>query len=294
MMEARSREWYDLQYTPSKWCKRMPTDEVVPYHVKLCQERSKITRQNLNEKQAELDVPYGPDGAKMDIFYPKKADQENSPVVVFVHGGLWQEGNKEMHGFVSNSWVNAGFIAAIVGYNLAPEASMDDMVTEIQASVEFLAKKFPESKLFLCGHSAGAHLCAMTAVRSWYDSSSVPQAIHGVCLLSGIFDLTPLLNTHANDAVKLDESSAARYSPLLILKQAVPRTSCPTLVAVEEYGSPEFIRQSKVFAEALENHGVQCIFLQVPGVDHFNLIEEMFNSDHSISKEIVKLVHGES
>ena len=285
---AKSKEWYDAQYSPSKWVKRLPADEVVLNHIKLCNERSESTRQFL---ETEFDVPYGRNRAKMDFFYPKKRD-EKTPVVMFIHGGMWQEGSKDMHNFISNSLVEAGVIAAIVGYNLAPEASMDEMVDEIQAAVEFVAKKFPESKVFLCGHSAGAQLCAMVTVRHWINPSSLD--IHGIFLISGIYDLNPVVYTYANDDLKLNESSASRNSPLLILKQSPPTSHCPAFIAVEEYGSPEFIRQSKEFAAIVKSRDVPCTYLEVPGMDHFNIIEEIFNPEFSLSREIVKFVNGGS
>ena len=269
----------------------MGVDEVVPHHVKVCSEYSEATRQN---RKAELNIPYGENKAKMDIFYPVMSDQDIAPVIVFIHGGFWQECSKDMYSFVSNSWMQAGCIVVVVGYNLAPEARMEEIITEIQVAVEYVANKFPKSKLFLCGHSAGAHLCAMMAVTNWKKDSLVPQAVHGMFLLSGIYDLVPIINTDINDPLKLYEGSAARISPQRILKQTSPTIECPTLVVVEEHASPEFIRQSKEFDEILKSHGGQCSFLQFLGLDHFNLIENMVNPDDQLCKEILKLVQGKN
>lgn len=286
-MDVKSREWLDLHYSPSRWNKRMSADDVVAHHIKVCSENSDTTRHNL---KGELNLSYGANNAKMDIFYPRGVDKDNSPVILFVHGGYWQAGSKDMYSFVANSWTQAGCIAAIVGYNLAPEVMLDDMILEIQAAVKFVVKKFPASKLFLCGHSAGAHLCAMMAITNWNADLLNQQAIQGMCLLSGIFDLVPLVNTYVNDVLALDESSAARLSPQLILQQHSPRILCPTLVAVEEHAAPEFTQQSIEYAKTLRNHGVQSLFLEVPGVDHFNLLENMVNSEDYLGKEILRLV----
>ena len=290
MEVLKSKEWYDVQYSPNKWVKRLPADKVILNHINLCSKRSESVRQYL---EAELDVPYGRDRAKIDFFYPKKR-QDKSPVVMFIHGGKWKNGSKDMHSFISNSLVDAGIIAAIVGYNLAPEASMDEMVDGIQAAVKFVAKKFSESKVFLCGNSSGAQLCAMVTVRHWINPSSLD--IHGIFLISGIYDLNPVVYTYANDALKLNEASASRNSPLLILRQSPPPTTfCPAaLIVVEEYGSPEFIRQSKEFAEVLKSRDVPYTYLEVPGMDHFDIIEELFNPEFSLSREIIKFVNGGS
>ena len=108
----------------------------------------------------------------MDIFYPsqetdetavsvKKIGGSSAPVVLFVHGGYWQAGSRKIYSFVSKSWTKAGCVVAVVGYNLAAEASLNQMVSEIKSAVKYIYMytRFPKSKLFVYGHSAGAHLC---------------------------------------------------------------------------------------------------------------------------------------
>ena len=129
---------------------------------------------------------------------------------------------------------------AVVGYNLAAEASLNQMVSEIKSAVKYIYNRFPKSKLFVYGHSAGAHLCTMIMVSDWSKDPSIPQAIHGMFLLSGVFDLVPIVNTYVNDALKLTEESAAQISPHQILIKMLPTFMRPILVVMEEHGSPEF------------------------------------------------------
>ncbi|XP_078350000.1 kynurenine formamidase-like [Oculina patagonica] len=298
-MEGKTREWLELYYSPSRWSKRMNAEQVVEHHVKVCTDYSETTRQGSN---GELSICYGEKKAKMDIFYPTAKndipagysyEDSTAPVLLFVHGGYWQEGSRKMYSFVSNAWTQAGCVAVIVGYNLAPEANLEEMVAEIQAAVTYTANRFPKSKLFLCGHSAGGHLCAMMMVADWSKDPSTPQAIHGMFLISGVFDLLPCVGTYVNDAINLDEESATRVSPQRILMKTSPIIRCPVVVVVEEHGSPEFIRQSKEFAEILKSHGVQSSFLILPGVDHFDIIENMVNPEDCLRKEILKVVQEE-
>ena len=238
----------------------------------------------------------------MDIFYPSQENDDtagsvkknsgSAPVVLFVHGGYWQVGSRKIYSFVSKSWTKAGCVVAVVGYNLAPEASLNQMVSEIKSAVKYINTRFPKSKLFLCGHSAGAHLCAMMMVSDWSKDPSISQAIHGMFLLSGVFDLVPIVNTYVNDALKLTEESAAQISPQQILIKMLPTIVCPILVVIEEHGSPEFHRQAKEFVEILKSHNVQCSLLELPGVDHFSMIENMVNSDDLLCQEILKVVRN--
>ena len=184
----------------------------------------------------------------MDIFYPlqetdetavsvKKIDGSSAPVVLFVHSGYWQVGSRKIYSFVSKSWTKAGCVVAVVGYNLAAEASLNQMVSEIKSAVKYI---YTKSKLFVCGHLAGAHLCTMIMVSDWSKDPSIPQAIHGMFLLSGVFYLIPIVNNYVNDALKLTEESAAQISPQQILIKMSPKFVCPILVVMEEHGSPEF------------------------------------------------------
>ena len=138
----------------------------------------------------------------------------------------------------------------------------------------------------------GAHLCAMMMVSDWSKDPSIPQAIHGMFLLSGVFDLVPIVNTYVNDALKLTEESAAQISPQQILIKMSPTFMCPILVVKEEHGSPEFNRQAKEFVKILKVHNVQCSLLELPGVDHFSMIENMVNSDDLLCQEILKVVRN--
>ena len=299
-MDEEKNEWLAQYYSPSMWNKRMDPGEVVDYHVNICTSQCENVCKN---SHWEPSVCYGEKKAKMDIFYPsqetdetavsvKKIDGSSALVVLFVHSGYWQVGSRKIYSFVSKSWTKAGCVVAVVGYNLAPEASLNQMVSEIKSAVKYINTRFPNSKLFLCGHSAGAHLCAMMMVSDWSKDPSVQQAIHGMFLLSGVFDLVPIVNTYVNDALKLTEESAAQISPQQILIKMLPTIACPILVVIEEHGSPEFHRQAKEFVEILKIHYVQCSLLELPGVDHFSMIENMVNSDDLLCQEILKVVRN--
>ena len=117
----------------------MDPGEVVDYHVNICTSHSENVCKN---SRWEPSVCYDEKKAKMDIFFPlqetsetavsvKKIGGGSAPVVLFVHGGYWQVGSRKIYSFVSKSWTKAGCVAAVVGYNLAPEASLHQMVSEI-------------------------------------------------------------------------------------------------------------------------------------------------------------------
>ena len=106
--------------------------------------------------------------------------------------------------------LSIGMNVALVGYTLAPAASMDEIVAEIRSALDWLAAQLPAlggdpNKLLLSGWSAGAQLAAMTM-----DHPSV----RGCLAISGIYDLEPMRHCYVNDKLGLDEATALRNSPI--------------------------------------------------------------------------------
>ncbi|XP_050837475.1 kynurenine formamidase isoform X6 [Serinus canaria] len=101
--------------------------------------------------------------------------------------------------------------------------------------------------IYLCGHSAGAHLAAMVLSTDWTEFQVVPD-IKGAVLVSGLYDLEPILHTYVNDALNMSREVAQRNSPMRHVTPAVP-AACEVLVAVAQHDSPEFRRQSQEYSQ---------------------------------------------
>src|ERR1700744_4414763 len=110
-----------------------------------------------------LDLRYGPrERNRIDFF--KAA--EKAPTLVFIHGGYWQMRAKEDFSLFAGGPRMFGVNVAMIGYTLAPDATLDQIVAEINAAIYFLAEKLPEfggdaSRMVVSGWSAGGHMTAM-------------------------------------------------------------------------------------------------------------------------------------
>jgi arylformamidase len=108
--------------------------------------------------------------------------------------------------------------------------------------------------------------------------------------ISGVFDLTPLISTSLNTALDLDEREAAALSPI---HWPVPNGSTPggtvldCLVGAEE--SPEFLRQSRMMADHWAAHGVEIRHEALPGLNHFTVLDPLFDPDSRLTRRIVAL-----
>ena len=87
-----------------------------------------------------LDLRYGPrERNRIDFF--KAA--EKAPTLVFIHGGYWQMRAKEAFSVFAGGPMMFGINVAMIGYTLAPEATLDEIVAEIHAGIDYLADHLP-------------------------------------------------------------------------------------------------------------------------------------------------------
>ncbi|XP_062311900.1 kynurenine formamidase isoform X1 [Osmerus eperlanus] len=278
----------EKQFSPSQWSHRMSADDVIKAHVtalKAGTERARGLAQTL------LNVPYGDgDGEKLDVYVPSTCSL-GVPLVIYLHGGYWQFLSKEESGFMAVPLVGKGVVVVAVGYDIAPKGNMDLMVSQVRRSVVSVIQQYSHiSGLYLCGHSAGAHLAAMVLSTDWSQYSVRPQ-IKGAFLVSGIYDLLPILSTYVNEPLKMTEEVAVRNSPSQLVAQLKAASSdCDIVVAVAQNDSPEFRKQSEDYFQALQSSGLKVTLEDVPNTDHFNIIEQLVDGEYHLTQLLLKAV----
>lgn len=137
------------------------------------------------------DQRYGPDARNLlDVYAPENV--QGAPVVLFVHGGSWQGGDKSGYQFVGESLARAGYVTGVMNYRLAPRNRYPTYVQDAAAALKWLrdnARAYggrPDN-LFVTGHSAGG-FNAVEAVDNarWLAEAGVPvSAVRGVIGIAG-------------------------------------------------------------------------------------------------------------
>lgn len=289
------------QYSPSRWSKRYAHDEIIDAHVKEAARLSKAARADL-PRPPRLDVPYGSaPRAKVDVFGEDLPG--DSPIMVYVHGGYWQELSKDLSAYPVTPLYKAGILSVIVGYDLAPQVSVEEIVEEVRAAVGWacqLAKGRGSECVVLSGWSAGAHLVTQvlstwptakseeTAVADPDVTASALDLVKGVVTFSGVFDLRPLVGTYVNDPLRMTESSAWALSPLRVagdLSKKWPLLRL--LVTAGQHDSPEFKRQSLHYSQVCGASGLQAEYVEVEEADHFSIVEELSKEEFSLTQKIL-------
>jgi arylformamidase len=225
-----------------------------------------------------LDLRYGPrERNRIDFF--KAA--EKAPTLVFIHGGYWQMRAKEAFSLFAGGAMAHGINVALIGYTLAPEATLDEIVAEIDAGIGFLAGKLPAlggdaGRIAVSGWSAGGHLTAMAL--------SHPKVKGGVGI-SGIYDLEPIRHSYLNVKLGLDEAMSHRNSPMM--QAAGPMK--PLVLVVGGGELPLLRKQTADFACHRAKYGLPVSYEEIPGADHFSVMDQLSSPTGRITTLIRQL-----
>jgi acetyl esterase/lipase len=143
----------------------------------------------------QSDMAYGPDPRqKLDIYMPY-VTKGPVPMVLFVHGGSWQEGNKRGYSFVGRALAARGFMTLVINYRLHPKNRYPAFVDDVALALRWAADNGKSlggdpDRLFAMGHSAGAYDIAMAVLDERYADHR--PKLSGVVTLAGPFDFLPL------------------------------------------------------------------------------------------------------
>ena len=228
-----------------------------------------------------LDLRYGPrERNRIDFL---KAG-ENAPTLVFIHGGYWQHRAKEIFALFAAGPMAHGINVALIGYTLAPEATLDAIVAEIHRALDFLGEQLPAlggdaGRIVVSGWSAGGHLTAMAL--------SHPQVKAGVGI-SGIYDLEPIRHSYLNVKLGLDEAMSRRNSPVMQAGGAMK----PLALVVGGAELPLLRKQTADFACHRARSGLPVCYEEIPGADHFTIMNEMLSATGRITTLIRQLLEG--
>jgi arylformamidase len=228
------------------------------------------SKQAYSQLQCMKDLRYGAaERALIDYFpAPKNTAGQLPGLLVFIHGGYWQELSKNESAFLAPAWHAAGFAHAVVGYTLAPQATLIEIVAQCRAALAYLREQatalgHDASRIVVAGSSAGGYLTAACAADASLD-------LLGMVPISGVFDLRPLVGTSINAALGLTPQDAAQLS-----RSTAGASRVPGVVAWGQVETEAFKQQSQMLAAHLRTQGQRCTELEIAGRNHFDVVHEM-------------------
>jgi len=270
----------EVAYDQSKWAKNMP-DVLARFRV-----LSEIARSKVGEPQR---LSYGPSPDEVLDFY--QASAKPAPVVVFVHGGGWMGGFGKDHAFPAEMVLAAGMHYVTLDFSTIKDAGGDVgiLVDQVRRAIIWLGQNsallsLDAESLYIVGHSSGAHLAGMALSTRWIDYGIVNCAIRGGLLISGIYDLNPLRHTSRSKHVRIDDDVVRDFSPL----HHVSLFTAPVLLAAGSEESPEFLRQTRVYAAGLGDAEV----LTGETYNHFDILETLGNPYGILGRSLLNFIES--
>ena len=266
----------------------------------------------LPASQILLDIPYAGSGStpsqRLNLFRP---EGRGWPLVVFVHGGSWDEGSKDLSVGGADIYNNIGrYLAAngigtaVIGYRLLPEVTWQAQAADVAAAVQWAGAHVPEyggrpGCVFVMGHSAGAQLAVRTALdpaARGAGGEPLPR-ICGVIGVSGAgYDLADQRTYDLGTDPRFYEKRFGGApgwqrdaSPItFVSRNAVARIPFLLLYAGGETKALQ--RQSQLLHDALTGAGAASTLVIVPGESHSRIVLTLSRGDKTAGPAVVEFV----
>ena len=257
---------------------------MIPDHEQIFERGRKRSEEARAQLPCHLDIAYGASPAEtLDIF---PAEGRSEALLVFIHGGYWRSHDKSDFSYLAPAFTRRGVTLALPNYGLCPKVGIEDIVKQNLLAIAWLwhygaGYGVNPGRLYVAGHSAGAHLAAMMLAARWntYMPELPYNLVKGGLAISGIYELEPLVHApFVNADLKLDQALARRLSPVTI----PPATTAPLYTAVGGEESNEFKRQNALIARTWRYAFAGDI--PMPGCNHLTVLERLADPNNALFK----------
>jgi len=218
-------------------------------------------------------LSYGPDvRQKMDIYAPLKPATRPC-TVMFIYGGRWETGDKDLYRFAGEAFASKGCSAAVIDYRHYPAVKYPAFVEDSARALVWLHKHAraygaDPDRIFLAGHSAGAYNAVMVAAHPRFlkEAGGDRRWIRGVIGISGPYDFLPSEDDDIKDM--FSTSSPAGANPVTYAGAGLP----PMLLIHGENDRDVYPKNTRHMAERLKAAGSPVEVILYPDAQHQAMI----------------------
>lgn len=225
-------------------------------------------------------------------FFPANESSHRS-TVIFIHGGAWRIQTKDDYSFVANAFVPNSANCIVLNFSKLPGVRLPEVVLQLQHALTWMLEnstklRINQDRLYLCGHSSGAHLAATLLVTDWRNVGLQEPPVRGATLVSGSYDLKPVLLSSRRSYIFLSSREEHELSPVRHVHSRMPSV----LVAYAERDTDEFRRHAQEFASAARQAGRLAELVSIKGINHFEIAALLGEADNDLLRRI--LTHVEA
>jgi arylformamidase len=239
-----------------------------------------------------LRLAYGDSAIEqLDIF---RTDKPSAPIFIFIHGGAWIRGAVRDYAAPAEMFTGAGAHYVVPDFINVADAggTLFPMAEQVCRAIGWVYRNAADfggdpDRIYVGGQSSGAHLAAVAMTTDWPGDQSLPaDIIKGGLCTSGMYELAPVRLTARANYVKFTDEMVETLSPI----RHLDRLRTPLIVSYGTYESPEFIRQAKEFAAAVD--GVDKLHQLIVGENysHLDLPETLCNPYGVLGAAVLKMM----
>ncbi len=219
----------------------------------------------------------------LDVYIPK--GKKDFPVVMFVHGGSWKSGNKNLYAGLGQSLANDGIGCVVCNYRLSPKvqhpAHIEDVAKAFAWTCDNIAKYGGnKERLFLCGHSAGGHLVSLLVTDPQYlkaEKHTIDE-VKGVASLSGVYQIYSGVKVFEGPFGN-DEKVCKLASPITHVRGKHP----PFFIAYADSDLPALDKMAEEMHGALKKAGSPTELLKCKDRNHISIIMYFAKNDDPLN-----------
>lgn len=247
------------------------------YHFAALKVFNFLMPQDQSSELVESAVPYGSEpNQTLYVFKPKQATP-NLPILIFVHGGSWQEGNAADYGFVGRAFAAKGFVTFVVNYRKHPEHPYPAFIQDVATSLKWVHSNAAQfggdaEKIFLVGHSAGAYNIALAVLDQRYleEAGTKDGHIKGIATLAGPYDFLPLDSDITREVFgKINNLESTQ--PINFVRKDAP----PFLILHGTSDTTVYPKNAKSLFKHLTDVGASAKLIEYQGVSHVGILLDM-------------------
>ncbi|MEW9583972.1 alpha/beta hydrolase [Paraburkholderia sp. DGU8] len=233
---------------------------------------------------------------RLDVYAPESRTGTNHPVVVYFYGGGWQSGHRSDSRGVAQALAARGIVTIAADYRIYPETVFPGFLDDPAAAVRWTrdhVRSFggDQQRIFVMGHSSGAHMAAMLATDPRYLAAQGMSnaSLAGMIGLAGPYAAIPTSDPHMDEI--FPAALRQRALPIAFVTGKEP----PMLLAAGTADTDVDPHNSDRFADALRAHGDTVELKKYPGYSHDTIVESFSAAQHSVSPvlaDVTAFIHA--